>query len=48
MIGNPVDYDNKFKDEFPIFPAKLDSELKTYLNLIPGKEILDLGGNGNG
>ena len=43
MIGKPVDYDNKFKDEFPIFPAKLDYELKTYLNLIPGKEVLDLG-----
>ena len=37
MIGKPVDYDKKFKDKFPIFPAKLDVELKRYLNLVPGK-----------
>lgn len=43
MIGNPVDYDKKFKEDFPIFPAKFDSELKRYLNLVPGKEVLDLG-----
>lgn len=43
MIGNPINYDKKFKDNFPIFPAKLDPELKRYLNLISGKEILDLG-----
>ena len=43
MIGNPVDYDKKFIDCFPIFPAKLDFELRRYLNLIPGKEVLDLG-----
>lgn len=43
MIGNPVDYDKKFKGNFPIFPAKFDSELKRYLNLVPGKEVLDLG-----
>lgn len=43
MIGNPVDYDKKFKGDFPIFPAKFDSELKRYLNLVPGKEVLDLG-----
>ena len=43
MIGNPVDYDKKFKENFPIFPAKFDSELKRYLNLVPGKEVLDLG-----
>ncbi|MFR5682961.1 MAG: class I SAM-dependent methyltransferase [Clostridia bacterium] len=42
MIGNPVDYDKKFKSDFPIFPAKFDSELKRYLNLVPGKEVLDL------
>ena len=41
MIGNPVNYDKK--DKLPIFPAKLDTELKRYLNLIPGKEVLDLG-----
>ncbi len=43
MIGNPVDYDKKFKGNFPKFPAKLDIELKRYLNLVPGKEVLDLG-----
>lgn len=43
MIGNPVDYDKKFKENFPKFPAKIDIELKRYLNLLPGKEVLDLG-----
>ncbi len=43
MIGSPVDYDKKFIDNFPIFPAKLDFELRRYLKLIPGKEVLDLG-----
>ena len=43
MIGNPVNYDKKYKGEFPIHPAKLDWDLKRYLNLIPGKEVLDLG-----
>lgn len=43
MLGNPVNYDKKFKDSFPIFPVKFDYELKRYLNLIPGKNALDLG-----
>ena len=43
MIGNPVNYDKKSKENFPIFPANLDLELKRYLNLVPGKEVLDLG-----
>ena len=43
MIGNPVNYDKKYKGEFPIHPVKLDLDLKRYLNLLPGKEILDLG-----
>ena len=43
MIGNPINYDKKFKDKFPIFPAKFDPALKRYLHLIPGKEVLDLG-----
>ena len=43
MIGNPVNYDKKYKGEFPIHPAKLDWDLKRYLKLIPGKEVLDLG-----
>ncbi len=43
MIGNPVNYDKKYKENFPIYPAKLDVDLKKYLNLVPGKEVLDLG-----
>lgn len=43
MIGNVVDYDKKFKNNFPKIPVKLDFELKRYLNLLPGKEVLDLG-----
>lgn len=43
MLGNPVNYDKKFKDNFPIFPAKFDSELKKYLTLLKGSEVLDLG-----
>ena len=42
MIGNPIDYDKKFKDNLPIFPPKFDSELRRYINLVPGKEVLDL------
>ena len=40
MIGNPVNYDKK---QFPIYPSNLDWDLKKYLDLIPGKEVLDLG-----
>lgn len=48
MIGNPVNYDEKYKGDFPIHPIKLDSDLKRYLNLLSGNEILDLGiGQGN-
>lgn len=43
MIGNPVDYDKKFKDNFPIFQYQFDPELKRYLKLISGREVLDLG-----
>ena len=44
MIGNPVDYDKKFKNSnFPIFPPKFDSELKRYMHLLSGKNVLDLG-----
>ena len=39
MIGNPVNYDKKYKDNFPIFPAKLDWDLRKYLNLILEEEI---------
>lgn len=43
MIGKPVDYDKKFKGHFSISSAKLDFDLKRYLNLINGKNVLDLG-----
>ncbi len=43
MIGKPVNYDKRYKNEFPIFEAKLDYELEKYLNLISGKKVLDLG-----
>lgn len=43
MIGNPVDYDKKYNGTFPQYPAKLDQELKRFLKLVPGKEVLDLG-----
>lgn len=43
MIGKPVNYDKRYKNEFPIFEAKLDYELEKYLNLVLGKEVLDLG-----
>lgn len=44
MIGNPVNYDKKFKDNFTIFPAKFDPELKRYLNSLNVNEVLDFGG----
>lgn len=43
MIGNPVNYDEKFKDNFPLIEPYLDADLKKYLNLISGKNVLDLG-----
>lgn len=43
MLGTPVNYDQKFKDLFPILPTRFDPELRRYLNLLPGKEVLDLG-----
>lgn len=43
MIGNPVDYDKKYKEEFPILSPKMDFELKRYLKLVNGKNVLDLG-----
>lgn len=33
MIGKPVNYGKRYKDEFQIFEAKLDCELKKYLNI---------------
>lgn len=43
MIGNPVDYDKKFKADFPKFSSGLDPILKRYLDFVPGKNVLDLG-----
>lgn len=43
MLGNPVDYDKKFKDELPRFRPNLDFGIKKYLDFIPGKNVLDLG-----
>lgn len=43
MIGNVIDYDKKYNNNFPIYEAKLDYILNKYLKLIPGKEVLDLG-----
>lgn len=44
MLGNPVNYDKKYGNgKFPLFDAKLDMELRRYLSLIPGKNVLDLG-----
>ena len=43
MIGNVIDYDTKYNNNFPISEAKLDYILNKYLKLIPGKEVLDLG-----
>lgn len=28
MIGNAIDYDKRYKSNFPIFPAKFDWDLK--------------------
>lgn len=33
MIGKPVNYDKRYKDEFPIFEAKLDCEFKKCLDI---------------
>lgn len=43
MIGNPVDFDKKFKDTFPTPDTTFDADLKQYLSLVSGKNVLDLG-----
>ena len=43
MIGNPVNYDKKYNGAFPRYTAKLEQEVKRFLKLVPGKEVLDLG-----
>ena len=44
MIGNSVDYDKKYINNSPLWskPA-LDNNLKSYLKLLNGKTVLDLG-----
>ena len=42
MLGTPVDYDKKLKDELPRFRPNLDFGIKKYLDFIPGKNVLDL------
>lgn len=44
MRGNPINYDKKYNKNSSIFgKAKLDSDLRKYLNLLNGKNVLDLG-----
>lgn len=43
MIGNVVDYDKKFRDDFPRFNPSLDPVLKKYLHFVKGSNVLDLG-----
>ena len=43
MIGNLFNYDNKEDKKFPILKVQFDPELKRFLHLVPGKEVLDLG-----
>lgn len=44
MIGNPVNYDKKDSKYFAhSCVPNLDSNLKKYLTLLPGKEVLDIG-----
>ena len=44
MIGNPVNYDKEYNGNSPIWgKSKLDNCLRRYLNLLEGKNILDLG-----
>ena len=43
MIGNPVNYDKEYNGNSPIWgKSKLDNCLRRYLNLLEGKNILDL------
>ena len=43
MIGNPINYDKKQTDKLPNTQAKIAPELRRYMKLIEGKEVLDLG-----
>ena len=43
MLGNSFNYDNKKDEKFPILKVQYDPELKRFLHLVLGKEVLDLG-----
>lgn len=44
MIGKPIDYDKKYIDNHYLWnKSVLDNDIKRYLNLIEGKNVLDLG-----
>ena len=43
MIVNAFNYDNKEDEKFPIIQVQFDIELKRFLHLVLGKEVLDLG-----
>ncbi len=44
MFGNPINFDKKYSGNSPIWgKSKLDANLKRYLNLLGGKNVLDLG-----
>lgn len=44
MVGNTINFDKKYNSSSPIWgKAKLDIELKRYLSLLDGNNILDLG-----
>ena len=44
MVGNPINYDDKYVSGTPIWGnPKLDFYLKRYISLLGGKKVLDLG-----
>ena len=44
MLGNPVDYNKKYLKNSSLWGTPtLDNELTQYLELVKGKNILDLG-----
>lgn len=49
MKGNAINYDNYYTNPSPIWgKSKIDIELKKFLKLLDGKDVLDLGiGEGN-
>ena len=44
MIGNPIDYNKKYIGNSPLWKnPTLDNDIKKYLKLLNGKNVLDLG-----